>query len=219
MTDHLDEILLEYVQALTLASRALFTQDTAPPPQVTQPALLTLPGDYLCVKVHKRNSLEPRWTDPDKVLLATPFSVSPLGKYGAEWHHLTHTRIAENHTSRTYDQVHGVLLDLEHDAPTVQRRYNRSHHEGQSLYVATLLSVLAGLLTLYVLLRLYPKPPAPTPVPSTLAPTNHTTWEWKTSSGDGLSGSDIDEDTTTLTPQGTVYNPPPRRRRSITPLR
>ena len=47
MTDHLDEILLEYVQALTLASRALFTQVTAPPPQVTQPALLTLPGDYL----------------------------------------------------------------------------------------------------------------------------------------------------------------------------
>ena len=120
MTDHLDEILLEYVQALTLASRALFTQDTAPPPQVTQPALLTLPGDYLCVKVHKRNSLKPRWTDPDKVLLATPFSVSPLGKYGAEWHHLTHTRKAENHTSRTYDQVHADLLDLEHDAPTAQ---------------------------------------------------------------------------------------------------
>ena len=101
--------------------------------------------------------------------------------------------------------------------PLHNRRYNRSHHEGQSLYVATLLSVLAGLLTLYVLLRLYPKPPAPTPVPSTLAPTNHTTWEWKTSSGDGLSGSDIDEDTTTQAPQGTVYNPPPRRRRSITP--
>ena len=120
MTDYLDEILLEYVQALTLASRALFTQDTAPPPQVTQPALLTLPGDYLCVKVHERNSLEPRWTDPDKVLLATPFSVSLLGKYGAEWHRLTHTRKAENHTSRTYDQVHGHLLDLEHDAPTAQ---------------------------------------------------------------------------------------------------
>ena len=120
MTDHLDEILLEYVQALTLASRALFTQVTAPPPQVTQLALLTLPGDYLCVKVHKRNSLEPRWTDPDKVLLATPFSVSLLGKYGAEWHHLTHTRKAENHTSRTYDQVHADLLDLEHEEPTAQ---------------------------------------------------------------------------------------------------
>ena len=101
--------------------------------------------------------------------------------------------------------------------PLHNRRYNRSHHEGQSLYVATLLSVLAGLLTLYVLLRLYPKPPAPTPVPSTLAPTNHTTWEWKTSSGDSLSGSDIDDDTTTQAPQGTVYNPPPRRHRSITP--
>ena len=120
MTDHLDEILLEYVQALTLASRALFTQVTAPPPQVTQLALLTLPGDYLCVKVHKRNSLEPRWTDPDKVLLATPFSVSLLGKYGAEWHHLTHTRKAENHTSRTYDQIHADLLDLEHEEPTAQ---------------------------------------------------------------------------------------------------
>ena len=105
-------------RALTLASRALFTQVTAPPPQVTQPALLTLPGDYLCVKVHKRKSLEPRWTDPDKVLLATPFSVSLLGKYGAEWHHLTHTRKAENHTSRTYDQVHADLLDLEHEEPT-----------------------------------------------------------------------------------------------------
>ena len=41
MTDHLDEILLEYVQALTLASQALFTQVTTPPPQVTQSAPLT----------------------------------------------------------------------------------------------------------------------------------------------------------------------------------
>ena len=121
MTDHLDEILLEYVQALTLASRALFTQVTTPPPQVTQPALLTLPGDCLYVKVHKRKALEPRWTGPYKVLLATPFSVSLLGKYGAEWHHLTHlTRKAENHTSRTYNQVHADLLDIEHEEPTEQ---------------------------------------------------------------------------------------------------
>ena len=120
MTDHLDEILLEYVQALTLASRALFTQVTAPPLQVTQPAPLTLPGDYLYVKVHKRKSLEPRWTGPYKVLLATPFSVSLLGKYGAEWHHLTHTRKADDHTSRTYDQVHADLLDIGHEEPTEQ---------------------------------------------------------------------------------------------------
>ena len=80
MTDHLDKVLLEYVQALTLASRALFTQVTSPPPQVTQLARLTLPGDYLYVKVHKRKSLKPRWTGPYKVFLATPFSVSLLGK-------------------------------------------------------------------------------------------------------------------------------------------
>ena len=101
MTDHLDEIL--YVQALTLAS--LFTQVTTLPLQVTQPAPLTLPGDYLYVMVLKRKSLRPRWTGPYKVLLATPFSVSLLGKYGAEWHPLKHTRKADDPTSRTYDQV------------------------------------------------------------------------------------------------------------------
>ena len=111
---------------------SLFTQVTAPPPQVTKPALLTLPGDYVYVKVHKRNSLEPRWTGPYKVLLATPFSVSLLGKYGAEWHHLTHTRKAENHTSRTYDQVHADLLDIEHEEPTEQPAVPAAQQESPS---------------------------------------------------------------------------------------
>ena len=77
-------------------------------------------GNYLYVKVHKRKSLEPRWTGPYKVLLATPFSVSLLGKNGAEWHHLTHTRKADDPTSRTYDQVHKDLLAIEHEGPTEQ---------------------------------------------------------------------------------------------------
>ena len=79
--DQYDEMLLEYVQVLTLASRTLYSQVTALPPPSDPPASLTSRGDWVWVKRHKR--LEPRWEGPYKVLLATPFLVSFAGKSGA----------------------------------------------------------------------------------------------------------------------------------------
>ena len=94
--DHYDEVLLEYVQALTLASRALHSQVTSLPSPTASRAPLISPGDWVWVKIHKRQSLQPRREGPYKVLLATPFSVSLAGKSGACWHHLTTTRKADN---------------------------------------------------------------------------------------------------------------------------
>ena len=49
----------------------------------TSPAPLVSPGDWVWVKIHKRQSLQPRWKGPYKVLLGTPFSASLAGKSGA----------------------------------------------------------------------------------------------------------------------------------------
>ena len=116
--DHYDEALLEYVQALTLASRALYTQVTSLPTPADPDPVLVNPGDWVWVRVHKRQCLQPRWEGPYKVLLATPFSVSLSGKSGARWHHLSTTRKADNPHDRTLATVQRDLARLHHEATT-----------------------------------------------------------------------------------------------------
>ena len=116
--DHYDEVLLEYVQALTLASRSLFLQVTTPTTPAPEPTPLVSPGDWVWVKVHKRQSLQPRWEGPYKVLLATPFSVSLAGKTGARWHHLSATRKADDPNDRSLCATQRDLIQLHHGTAT-----------------------------------------------------------------------------------------------------
>ena len=115
--DHYDEVLLEYVQALTLASRRLFLQVTSTTP-APEPAPLVAPGDWVWVKIHKKQSLQPRWEGPYKVLLATPFSVSLAGKSGARWHHLSATRKADDPNDRSLCATQRDLIQLHHGTTT-----------------------------------------------------------------------------------------------------
>ena len=110
-SDRFDEVMQEYLQALTQASLRLFSQITdqaksepgdLPPPVVT-------PGEWIWVKKQHRKNLEDRWEGPYKVLLATPFSVSVEDRRGAQWHHLSRCRKADT-PGRSWTET---LTDLE----------------------------------------------------------------------------------------------------------
>ena len=95
--------------------------------------------------------------------------------------------------------------------PPNNRRYNRSYQVRQKLYVAAMLSVLAGLMTLYVLLRIFMTRSAPPPT-TTCTPT--WCWEWETTSDDGASGTNPDKATHTNATQVLSITP----QLSTTPL-
>ena len=105
-------------RTLTLASRALYTQVTSLPNPADPDPVLVNPGDWVWVRVHKRQCLQPRWEGPYKVLLATPFSVSLSGRSGARWHHLSTTRKADNPHDRTLATVQRDLARLHHETTT-----------------------------------------------------------------------------------------------------
>ena len=96
-SDRFDEVMQEYLQALTQASLKLYSQitDQKPSdPEDPSPTSVT-PGEWIWVKKHHRKTLEDRWEGPYKVLLATPFSVSVEDRRGAQWHHLSRCRKAD----------------------------------------------------------------------------------------------------------------------------
>lgn len=96
-SDRFDEVMQEYLQALTQASYRLFSQITDPAQSKKEddPPPAVSPGEWIWVKKHHRKNLEDRWEGPYKVLLATPFSVSVADRRGAQWHHLSRCRKAD----------------------------------------------------------------------------------------------------------------------------
>ncbi|KAK0134678.1 Endogenous retrovirus group V member 2 Env polyprotein [Merluccius polli] len=120
-------------------------------------------------------------------------------------------------TSRSTRGSHWVQGGKAHTRPSsrgnppTNGRSSRSHKVSQRLLRGALLSVLAGTLFLYGLLRLIVANPVPIPT---------TTWRWGFLENDGTNSTNA---TCANDTQGTVhnpplaYNPPARRRRTILP--
>ncbi|KAK1342250.1 hypothetical protein QTO34_015006 [Cnephaeus nilssonii] len=75
------------------------------------------PGDWVFVKRHRRETLEPRWKGPYIVVLTTPTALKVVGI--ATWVHHTHVRpadpsaVQENYITRwSIDQDQRNLLKL-----------------------------------------------------------------------------------------------------------